>query len=38
MMGVFVFRQQAEEPLPEGEVNVRMEFAADAPSRPPAVR
>ena len=30
MMGVFVFRQQAEEPLPEGEVNVRMEFAADA--------
>jgi hypothetical protein len=31
MMGVFVFRQQAEEPLPEGEVNVRMEFAAEAP-------
>ncbi len=30
MMGVFVFRQQAEEPLPEGEVSVRMEFAADA--------
>ena len=30
MMGVFVFRQQAEEPLPEGEVTVRMEFAADA--------
>ena len=30
MMGVFVFRQAAEEPLPEGEVNVRMEFAADA--------
>ena len=30
MMGVFVYRQQAEEPLPEGEVNVRMEFAADA--------
>jgi len=29
MMGVFVFRQQAEEPLPEGEVTVRMEFAAD---------
>jgi arylsulfatase len=29
-MGVFIFRQQAEEPLPEGEVNVRMEFAADA--------
>ena len=31
MMGVFVFRQQAEEPLPTGEVSVRMEFAADAP-------
>ena len=31
MMGVFVFRQQAEEPLPEGEVTVRMQFAADAP-------
>jgi arylsulfatase len=30
MMGVFVFRQQAEETLPEGEVTVRMEFAADA--------
>ncbi len=30
MMGVFVFRQQAEESLPEGEVTVRMEFAADA--------
>ena len=30
MMGVFVFRQQADEPLPEGEVTVRMEFAADA--------
>ncbi len=30
MMGVFVFRQQAEEPLPEGEVKVRMEFAADS--------
>ena len=30
MMGVFVFRQQAEEPLPTGEVTVRMEFAADA--------
>jgi arylsulfatase A-like enzyme len=29
MMGVFVFRQEAEEPLPEGEVSVRMEFAAD---------
>ena len=31
MMGVFVFRQQAEEPLPAGEVTVRMEFTADAP-------
>jgi hypothetical protein len=31
MMGVFVYRQQAEEPLPEGEANVRMEFDADAP-------
>jgi len=31
MMGVFIFRQQAEEPLPTGEVNVRMEFVADAP-------
>ena len=31
MMGVFVFRQQAEEQLPTGEVTVRMEFAADAP-------
>ena len=31
MMGVFVFRQQADVPLPEGEVTVRMEFAADAP-------
>jgi hypothetical protein len=30
MMGVFVFRQQAEEQLPEGEVTVRMEFAADS--------
>ena len=30
MMGVFIFRQQAEEPLPTGEVTVRMEFAADA--------
>ena len=29
MMGVFVFRQEAEEELPEGEVTVRMEFAAD---------
>jgi arylsulfatase A-like enzyme len=31
MMGVFIYRQQAEEALPAGEVNVRMEFAADAP-------
>ena len=31
MMGVFVFRQQAEEQLPTGDVTVRMEFAADAP-------
>ncbi|MGZ4644343.1 MAG: hypothetical protein ACXVX8_19665, partial [Blastococcus sp.] len=30
MMGVFVYRQQAEHPLPGGEVTVRMEFAADA--------
>ncbi len=32
MMGVFVFRQRASEPLPEGEVTVRMEFAADSAS------
>ena len=31
MMGVFVWRQQAEESLPEGDVTVRMQFAADAP-------
>ena len=31
MMGVFVFRQQSEGVLPAGDVNVRMEFAADAP-------
>jgi arylsulfatase len=31
MMGVFVYRQQAPERLPAGEVNVRLEFAADAP-------
>ena len=30
MMGVFVFRQQADVELPEGEVTVRMEFKADA--------
>ncbi len=29
MMGVFVFKQVAEEELPTGEVTVRMEFAAD---------
>ena len=31
MMGVFLFKQQAEERLPAGEVSVRLEFAADAP-------
>ena len=31
MMGVFIFRQQATEPLPTGKVSVRMEFEADAP-------
>ena len=31
MMAVSVFRQQADEPLPSGEVTVRMEFAADGP-------
>ena len=30
MMGVFVYRQVAEEPLPDGEVTIRLEFAADA--------
>jgi arylsulfatase A-like enzyme len=29
MMGVFVFKQEAEEDLPTGEVSVRMEFEAD---------
>ena len=29
MMGVFVFKQVAEEDLPTGELTVRMEFAAD---------
>ena len=38
MMGVFVFRQVAEEILPEGEVPVRMEFAADEAKPPPAAR
>ncbi len=31
MMGVFIFKQVAEEDLPTGHVTVRMEFAADAP-------
>jgi arylsulfatase len=31
MMGVSLFRQQAEDRLPAGEVTVRIEFAADAP-------
>jgi arylsulfatase A-like enzyme len=31
MMGVFAYTQQATEPLPTGDVRVRMEFAADAP-------
>ena len=31
MMGVSLFKQVANEDLPSGEVNVRMEFAADAP-------
>ena len=30
MMGVFVYRQQADQALSEGEVTVRMEFIADA--------
>ena len=30
-MGVFVYTQEATEPLPSGNVNVRLEFAADAP-------
>ena len=30
MMGVFIYRQQADEQLPPGEVTVRMEFTADA--------
>ncbi len=32
MMGVFIFKQVAEEDLPTGNVTVRMEFAADAPT------
>ena len=31
MMGVFVFKQVAEEGLPSGDVTVRMEFEADEP-------
>lgn len=31
MMGVQVFRHQSDTPLPTGEVNVRLEFHADAP-------
>jgi arylsulfatase len=31
MMGVFVYKQEAEDPLPTGPVTVRMEFHADAP-------
>jgi arylsulfatase len=31
MMGVFIYRHQATEPLPVGEVNVRMQFVADEP-------
>ena len=31
MMGVFVYTQQATEPLPTGDARVRMEFTADAP-------
>ena len=31
-MGVDVYTQEASEPLPAGEVNVRMEFAADEPT------
>jgi arylsulfatase len=31
MMGVHVYKQEATEPLPSGRVNVRLEFAADAP-------
>jgi arylsulfatase len=30
-VGVFEFKQESETPLPSGSVNVRMEFAADAP-------
>jgi arylsulfatase len=32
---VFIYRQQAGEPLPPGEVSVRMEFAADSANPAP---
>jgi hypothetical protein len=31
MMGIHVYRQESEAPLPTGAVSVRLEFAADAP-------
>ena len=31
MMGVQVYRQESDTPLPTGEVTVRLEFQADAP-------
>ena len=31
MMGIEVYRQESDTPLPSGEVTVRMEFHADAP-------
>ena len=31
MMGVQVYRQESDTPLPTGEVNIRLEFHADAP-------
>ena len=30
MMGVFIYRQQAPDSMPTGEVSIRMEFAADS--------
>ena len=39
MMGVFFFKQVAEDDLPSGEITVRMEFAADEAASPrPAAR
>ena len=38
MMGVFVFRQEADEELPEGEVSVRWSSQPTRRSRPPAAR